>query len=353
MSRLISELRGGPASEPRAHIWRETCAYSNTGGQASKATPRAAIAKFAAAGKRTPKKDLGLIASAYGNIYVAQIAMGADNAQAVKAFAEAEAHEARPDRDGGTRRDLRGHPGRRPATRGRLPGPRLSALRTRPKLSIRVLLADDQPLMRTGLRMTLEAEPDIEVVGEAGDGLEAVEAVRRLHPDVVLMDIRMPRLDGLEATRRLSQAPEATPTRAIILTTFEVDEYVFDAVRAGASGFLLKTVASDELVDAVRIVAAGDALLAPSVTRTLIEEFARHTRRATPSPALEQLTKRELEVLILVARGLSNARIAAKLFVSEATVKTHVGHLLMKLEVRDRVQLVVFAYESDVVQPGS
>ena len=201
--------------------------------------------------------------------------------------------------------------------------------------------------------MTLEAEPDIEVVGEAGDGLEAVDAVRRIRPDVVLMDIRMPRLDGLEATRRLLQGPQATPSRVIILTTFELDEYVFGAIRAGASGFLLKTVASEELVDAVRVVAGGEALLAPSVTRRLIEEFARRTRRSAPSPAIKQLTERELEVLKLVARGLSNAEVAARLFVSEATVKTHVGHLLMKLEARDRVQLVVFAYESDLIQPGS
>jgi DNA-binding NarL/FixJ family response regulator len=200
--------------------------------------------------------------------------------------------------------------------------------------------------------MTLGAESDLEVAGEAGDGFEAVESARRLRPDVVLMDIRMPGLDGIEATRRLVQGPPPSSSRVIILTTFEKDEYVFDALRAGASGFLLKTATADELVNAVRVVAAGEALLAPSVTRRLVEEFVRRPARASPSPALEQLTDRELEVLRLVARGLSNAEIATRLFVSEATVKTHVGHLLTKLDLRDRVQAVVLAYESGVVEPS-
>jgi DNA-binding NarL/FixJ family response regulator len=219
-------------------------------------------------------------------------------------------------------------------------------------LSIRVLLADDQPLMRTGLRMILRAEPDIEVVGEASDGRQAVDITRRLAPDVVLMDIRMPERDGLEATKQLLSGPPLA-TRIIILTTFEDDQYVFDAIRAGASGFLLKTTAADQLVDAIRLVAAGDALLAPSVTRKLIEEFVLRSPAQTTTLAEGTLTDRELEVLKLVARGLSNAEIADKLFLSEATVKTHVGRVLSKLELRDRAQVVVYAYEAGIVRPGS
>ena len=200
--------------------------------------------------------------------------------------------------------------------------------------------------------MILRDEPDIEVVGEAGNGQEAVDLTRRLAPDVVLMDIRMPEVDGLEATRRLLSGPPL-PTRIVILTTFEDDQYVFDAIRAGASGFLLKTTAAEQLVDAIRVVAAGDALLAPSVTRRLIAEFARRSPAPTRTLAEGTLTDRELEVLKLVARGMSNAEIAAKLFLSEATVKTHVGRILGKLELRDRAQVVVFAYEAGIVRPGS
>ena len=221
-------------------------------------------------------------------------------------------------------------------------------------MTIRVLVVDDQPLLRAGFRMILEAEPDIEVAGEASDGLEAVEQARWTRPDVVLMDIRMPNLDGVEATRRLtSQNGERAP-RVLILTTFNVDEYVVEALRAGASGFLLKDVPPDELVAGIRVVAAGDALLAPSVTRRLLDRIAKRLPSADPiqAAALASLTERELEVLKLLARGLSNAEIAKTLFVSETTVKTHVGHVLQKLGVRDRVQAVVLAYESGVVQPG-
>ncbi len=200
--------------------------------------------------------------------------------------------------------------------------------------------------------MILRAEPDIEVVGEAGNGKEAVDIARRLAPDVVLMDIRMPEVDGLEATRQLLSGPPLS-TRVVILTTFEDDEYVFDAIRAGASGFLLKTAAAEHLVHAIRVVAAGDALLAPSVTRKLIEEFVRRSPAQTTTLAEGTVTDRELEVLKLVARGLSNAEIADKLFLSEATVKTHVGRVLGKLELRDRAQVVVFAYEAGIVRPGS
>jgi len=220
--------------------------------------------------------------------------------------------------------------------------------------AIRVLLVDDQELVRTGFRMILDAEPDIDVVGEVGDGAAAVAATKELHPDVVLMDIRMPGVDGIEATRQICRDRLDHDPRVLILTTFDIDDYVYEALRAGASGFLLKDTPADDLVDGVRIVAAGDALLAPSVTRRLIAEFtARPTTDNGPSPALDELTERELEVLAQLARGLSNAEMAEALFVSETTIKTHVSHILTKLELRDRVQAVVVAYESGLVQPGS
>ena len=218
---------------------------------------------------------------------------------------------------------------------------------------IKVLVVDDQGLVRAGFRMILEAQPDIEVVGEAADGLDAVDAARRLRPDVVLMDIRMPRLDGLEATRRLAGPGAADPVRVLILTTFDLDEYILSALRAGASGFLLKDLPREDLVAAVRVVAAGEALLAPRITRRLIEEFARRPAGADPDPAaLARLTAREREALELMARGLSNAEMAASLYVSEHTVKTHVGNVLAKLGLRDRIQAVILAYEVGVVQPG-
>ncbi|MFL5937636.1 MAG: response regulator [Gaiellaceae bacterium] len=221
-------------------------------------------------------------------------------------------------------------------------------------MTVRVLIVDDQALVRTGFRMILEAEEDIDVVGEAADGVEAITEARRLEPDVVLMDVRMPELDGIEATRRLLANGGAGDTKVVMLTTFDMDEYVFDALRAGASGFLLKDVPPERLIDGIRAVANGDALLAPSITRRLIEEFAKHSpvERAAPKE-IEELTTRELEVLQLIARGLSNAEIAKELFVSETTVKTHVAHVLMKLGLRDRVQAVVLAYEAGVVQPGA
>jgi DNA-binding NarL/FixJ family response regulator len=220
-------------------------------------------------------------------------------------------------------------------------------------MSVRVLIVDDQGLVRAGFRMILEAEEDIEVVGEAADGLEAIDEASRLEPDVVLMDVRMPELDGIEATRRLL-ANGAVNTKVVMLTTFDMDEYVYDALHAGASGFLLKDVPPEHLIDGIRSVASGDALLAPSITRRLIEEFVRSGPASTsPPPGLDQLTARELEVLQLMARGLSNAEIAKELFVSETTVKTHVAHVLMKLDLRDRVQAVVLAYESGIVQPGA
>jgi DNA-binding NarL/FixJ family response regulator len=216
---------------------------------------------------------------------------------------------------------------------------------------IRVLIADDQALVRGGFRMILEAQKDIAVVGEAGDGLEALAKAGELRPDVVLMDIRMPELDGLEATRRLLGGDGAP--RVLILTTFDLDEYVYEAMKAGASGFLLKDVRPEQLAEAVRVVAAGDTLLAPAITRKLVEEFVRRPPPGSGAPAqLSELTQRELEVLTLVARGLSNAQVAAELFVSEATVKTHVTHILTKLGLRDRVQVVVLAYETGVIQPG-
>ena len=214
-------------------------------------------------------------------------------------------------------------------------------------MTIKVLIADDQALVRTGFRKILESEPDLEVVGEAGDGGEAVEAALLLRPDVVLMDIRMPRLDGLEATQRL-----AGKTRVLVLTTFDLNEYVYEALRAGASGFLLKDAPADQLVTAIRVVAAGEALLAPSITRRLIEEFARRPPSNARPAELEALSPRELDVLRLVARGLSNAEIASELYVGDATVKTHVSRILQKLALRDRVQAVVLAYESGLLQPG-
>ncbi len=217
---------------------------------------------------------------------------------------------------------------------------------------IRVLIADDQALVRGGFRMILDAQPDIEVVGEACDGREALARARELTPDVVLMDIRMPELDGLEATRRLLMGDGTC--RVLILTTFDLDEYVYAAMKAGASGFLIKDVRPEQLADAVRVVTTGEALLAPGITRRLIEQFV---SRPAPSPGapqqLDELSERELEVLQLIARGQSNDEIALELFVTRATVKTHVTHILTKLRLRDRVQAVVLAYECGLVQPGA
>ena len=215
-------------------------------------------------------------------------------------------------------------------------------------MTVSVLIADDQALVRAGFRMVLEAEDDIAVVGEAANGEQAVHGAQRLDPDVVLMDIRMPELDGIAATRQIVAADSA---RVLILTTFDLDEYVYDALGAGASGFLLKDSPPEQLVNAIRVVAGGEALLAPSVTSRLIEQFARG-RAPAPPPGIDELTARELEVFGLVARGLSNAEIAAELVVGDTTVKTHVARLLAKLGLRDRVQAVVLAYESGIVSPG-
>jgi DNA-binding NarL/FixJ family response regulator len=219
-------------------------------------------------------------------------------------------------------------------------------------LSVRVLIVDDQALVRSGFRMILEAREDLEVVGEAENGAQAIELARVLAPDVVLMDVRMPVLDGVEATRRLREAGSAA--RVIILTTFDLDEYVFEALRAGASGFLLKDVQPAQLAEAIRVVASGEALLAPSVTRRLLDRFAASfdASESRPLPELDSLTPRELEILRLIAAGLSNAEIAAELVVSETTVKTHVSSVLRKLQLRDRVQAVVLAYEAGLVRPG-
>jgi DNA-binding NarL/FixJ family response regulator len=217
---------------------------------------------------------------------------------------------------------------------------------------IGVLLADDQLLVRAGFRALLDAQDDIEVVGEAGDGEEAVRKALELSPDVVLMDIRMPKLDGLAATRQIAADDSLAGTRVVILTTFGLDEYIFEAIRSGASGFLVKDTEPDELIQAVRVVAGGDALLSPAVTRSLIEEFAARTQEPRPSADLERLTDREREVMALAAEGLSNDEIAQRLFVSPATAKTHVSRAMVKLGARDRAQLVVMAYESGLVAPG-
>jgi DNA-binding NarL/FixJ family response regulator len=219
-------------------------------------------------------------------------------------------------------------------------------------MSVRVLLVDDQALVRAGFRMILDAESDIEVIGEAGDGAEAVEFVRLHGTDVVLMDVRMPNLDGIEATRRILGLEG--DTKVLMLTTFDMDEYVYEALRAGASGFLLKDVPPEQLVGAIHVVAQGEALLSPSVTRRVIEEFTkRPPMQDGPPPEVAELTAREIEVLQLIARGLSNAEIAKELFVSETTVKTHVARVLMKCNLRDRVQAVVLAYESGLIRPGA
>jgi DNA-binding NarL/FixJ family response regulator len=218
-------------------------------------------------------------------------------------------------------------------------------------MSVQVLIADDQQLVRSGFRMILESEDGLDVIAEAADGREAVAAARRLLPDVALIDLRMPVMDGIAATAEIVADPHV-PTRVLVVTTFDTDEHVYAALRAGASGFLLKDAPPDELAAAVRLIAGGDALLAPSVTRRVIEEFARVSRDPGARAALADLTEREVDVLRLIARGLSNAEIAHDLTIGETTVKTHVGNILMKLDVRDRAQAVVAAYESGLVVPG-
>ncbi|MET8687354.1 response regulator transcription factor [Streptomyces sp. NPDC004732] len=222
-------------------------------------------------------------------------------------------------------------------------------------MTIKVLIADDQIMVRQGFSVLLNAEPDIEVIGQAVDGADAVAKVAELAPDVVLMDIRMPELSGIEATRRITgELPGVPDVRVLVLTTFDLDEYVYEALRAGASGFLLKDASADQLAEAVRVVAAGDALLAPGITRRLIAEFARmdNGTRGPLKPRVGELTERETEVLALIAQGLSNAEIAVRLVVAEQTVKTHVGRILVKLGLRDRTQAAVFAYETGVVRPS-
>ena len=217
---------------------------------------------------------------------------------------------------------------------------------------IRVALADDQALVRSGFAALLRAQDDIEVVGEAADGLEVVGLATRTRPDVILMDIRMPGLDGIEATRRLARNADHTSVHVVILTTFELDEYVFEAIRAGAAGFLVKDTDAGELLRAIRVVAGGEALLTPRVTMRLIAEFASRTRKARSVPGLDDLTPREREVVCLIAHGLSNDQIAGRLYVSPSTAKTHATRAMMKLSARDRAQLVVFAYEGGLVRPG-
>jgi DNA-binding NarL/FixJ family response regulator len=220
-------------------------------------------------------------------------------------------------------------------------------------VSIRVALVDDQALVRVGLRALIATEPDLEVAGEAADGREALHLVRRTRPDVVVMDIRMPGMDGLEATRRIAADPELGSVRVLVLTTFEIDEYVFEALRAGAGGFLLKDAEPSELLHAIRVVAGGESLLSPRITRRLIEAFAARPVPSAPRTALlAELTEREREVVALVGMGLSNQEIAGKLFISPATARTHVSRAMSKLSARDRAQLVVFAYESGLVAPG-
>jgi DNA-binding NarL/FixJ family response regulator len=219
-------------------------------------------------------------------------------------------------------------------------------------VTISILIADDQTLVRAGLRMIIEAAEDLSVIAEAKDGVEAVETARHTRPDIVLMDIRMPRMDGLEAMRQIV-ANHDLPPRVLMLTTFDLDEYVFDALHAGASGFLLKDIPPEQLVAGIRCVAQGDALLSPSVTRRLIETYVRDHRTSQRRPELDELTPREIEILQLIARGLSNAEIAERLVVSGTTVKTHVGRVLSKLGLRDRVQAVVLAYETGIVKPGA
>jgi DNA-binding NarL/FixJ family response regulator len=218
---------------------------------------------------------------------------------------------------------------------------------------IQVLIADDQALVRGGFRMILEARPDIAVIGEAANGREAIEQTRLRKPDVVLMDVRMPGMDGIEATRQLLAGPATAPARILVLTTFDLDEYVYEAMKAGASGFILKNTPPDQLADAIRTIAAGEALLAPSVTRRLIEEFVSRPRTDSAGPAeVAELTPREREVLTLIASGLSNSEIAARLVLSQATVRTHVNRILSKLALRDRTQAAVLAYETGLVRPG-
>jgi len=220
-------------------------------------------------------------------------------------------------------------------------------------MSIKVLIADDQSMVRAGFRMIIEMQNDMEVVGEAADGAETIAAVKKLKPDIVLMDIQMPGMDGLEATRRIVEMHDEVPTKVLILTTFERDDYIFEALRAGACGFLLKNATPEDLVAGIRTVAEGNALLAPSVTRRVIARFAGQPKSRDYTDSLSRLTTREVDILKSIARGKTNAEIAQELFIGEATVRTHVSNLLSKLDLRDRVQIVAFAYESGIVQPGN